>query len=136
MPTIFEELQHHWDNCTLPSCEFSSEHYDSGSISSVDDLLENISGKHLPASFGKTSSQGAESYAAKMDKNSARNVSAFQLAVLCYHDVLKAHAALRKKYNMRHAKGHRFCEKVESYMQRRREKIASLMIQSAEEYGW
>ena len=106
MPTTEAEARQHWDECIFESCQFSSHCYVASSAPfdaavpfNMDDILEMVSCRHLPAPFGRTASQGAESYAAKMLKlQGGRGGSAFQMASACFHDMLSTFAAMRTTY--------------------------------------
>ena len=79
MPSDMAEAEQHWHDCSLASCEFSALHYDGDpDVFDSDTVLEQVG--HLPSSFGKTSSQCAESYASKMEKK--RRYSSWQ----CFPD--------------------------------------------------
>ena len=67
-----------------------------------------------------------------MDKNSARNGSAFQLAVVCYHSVLAKHTKLRQDYAKRSDENYRVAPSVAQFLQQRRNDSVNLRILSAE----
>ena len=128
MPVDVEDAQRHWRNCKLAVCEFSALHY--GQLAPFDPTLLRVSGNHYPSPIGKTTSQGAESYAAKMEKNHARDCSAFQLASVAFHDILQVHATLRELYSVRKGKGYHLSTYAADYMERRNADLGNLQIAS------
>jgi hypothetical protein len=132
MPSNEDEANKHWHDCKLKSCEFSALHYDDDPNEvDLQAVLEKVG--QFPYPFGRTSSQGAESYASKMEKQGgARRGSAFQMAVTCFNAMLHDFYTNRKLYEARATGGYALSSKATNYLQRRKEDLSNYAIVSCE----
>ena len=84
--------------------------------------------------FGKTSRQGAESYASKMEnKEGARHGSAFQMAVTCFNAMLHDFHMNRGLYGTRATGGYALSTKATKYLERRKKDLLDYVIVSCED---
>ena len=132
MPLDADEAAQHWAQCPSETCEFSARHY--GHPAEEFDLriiLGHIPGGHFPAPFGRTTSQGAESFAAKMAGE--KGCSAFLLATKIFSVLLKGYANLQAKYEKRHQDGMALSASAVEYMQKRQIDLVSVEFEWAQD---